>query len=208
MNFNSLLIYCTVIFIATITPGPSVLLSFSNGIKYGIKNTIFSTLGILSAASLQAVISLAGLSTILISSKNIFYVIKYLGSLYLIYMGLKVILSKRSQFDDEKKKNACINKSTKALFLEGFLVGASNPKAIIFFTALFPQFIPEQGIYLFEYMTLIVLLCLITFSCMTIYSVFGIKLISLFKNSSFSKGFNKLVGAAFIGLGIAMATER
>jgi threonine/homoserine/homoserine lactone efflux protein len=90
MSFEFFLLYSVTVFVASIVPGPSMLLALTHGRRYGPKRTIASALGNVSITLLQAAISIAGLGTILLASEGLFDIIKWIGSSYLIYMGLSI----------------------------------------------------------------------------------------------------------------------
>lgn len=136
--------YVSTALLLMITPGPSQLLMLSNTLGHGFRNSKFTALGDLTANTLQMVLASAGLASILYASEYTFLVIKWLGVAYLIYMGVKqVIVARNSPIATKLGQK----KSRKKLYSEGFLTSASNPKAIIFFAAFFPQFInPRESI--------------------------------------------------------------
>ncbi|MHA2284184.1 MAG: LysE family translocator [Promethearchaeota archaeon] len=127
-----------------ITPGPSQLLMLSNTLGHGFRNSKFTAAGDLTANALQMFLASAGLASILYASEYTFLLIKWAGVVYLIYIGVKqVVFTRNSSLANTR----ALNKSRKKLYSEGFLTSASNPKAIIFFVAFFPQFInPHESI--------------------------------------------------------------
>jgi len=140
MQIGFLVTYLLTILIASISPGPGMLMAFNHGVKYGVKKSLMTALGVTIATSLQAIIAIAGLGVLLVQSEKIYFVIKSLGAFYLIYMGVKMLLSKSNDFiveSDTHKKT----KEAFELLRDSFVIGFGNPKAIVFFTALFPQFL-------------------------------------------------------------------
>jgi threonine/homoserine/homoserine lactone efflux protein len=93
------------------------------------------------------------------------------------------------------------------MFRQAFLVAAGNPKAIVFFTALFPQFIKPEVQPVTEFTVLLATLGVIAFACMMIYAVGGYQLGSLLTRSPARKYFNRLIGGAFVGVGISLAAS-
>ena len=91
------------------------------------------------------------------------------------------------------------------MFLQATIVTAGNPKAIVFFTAIFPQFIQVGQDYLIQFGTLLSLLALIAFICFMLYAICGQRLIFLLKRNKVRKYFNEVTGGAFVGVGIALA---
>lgn len=207
MNLKFILLYSLTVFIASIIPGPSMLLALNHGMKYGLKYTIFSAFGNVTATFIQAVLSIFGLSIVLIQSEIIFYIIKYIGVAYLIFIGVKMFFSSNIKLDfdnDTSKKKYKFH----ALFFEAFVLTIGNPKAIIFFTALFPQFINIKNNTNFQYFIILILLLIIAFISMMIYGFIGQKLINILNNLKIKRIFNRIIGGTFVGLGISMAISK
>lgn len=196
------LLYIITVFIASIIPGPSMLLALAHGIKYGTKISISTALGNTVASMIQATVSLAGLGVILATSTTVFLIIKYIGAAYLIYVGFKLFRTSFNIDDSPFNKEQTINH--KKLFNEAFIVAASNPKALVFFTALFPQFIVESQSSWMHYSLLVLTLGIIAFLCMMIYAFSGYKIKHLFNNTSLSNYIGKVIGTTFIGLGASL----
>jgi homoserine/homoserine lactone efflux protein len=202
-----MLLYSFTVFVASIIPGPSMLLALNHGIKYGLKYTLFTAFGNVTATLIQAILSILGLSFVLLQSEIIFYIIKYIGVAYLIFIGMKMFFSKKNNFDN---KNNILKKTYKfhSLFFEAFALTIGNPKAIIFFTALFPQFINLKNNTNFQYFVILILLLIIAFFSMMIYGFLEEKLANLLSNLKIQKIFNRIIGGTFIGLGISLAVSK
>jgi len=200
------IIYISVVFAASIIPGPSMLLALTHGIKYGYKSSLSTALGNTSASVIQAIIAISGLSIILTTSQVLFEVIRYIGAVYLIYIGYmlyKTPMSKTFNTDDEDIDST----SHISMFNQAFFVAMSNPKAIIFFTALFPQFITNPDAPMTQYIFMTISLGIIAFICMMIYSLAGHKASNFFKTSKIGQYLNKITGGIFIGAGCAVALK-
>jgi threonine/homoserine/homoserine lactone efflux protein len=98
--------------------------------------------------------------------------------------------------------------SKKEMFFQAFLVAIGNPKAIVFFTALFPQFISNDNNDINQFIMLVLVLGIIAFSCMIIYSFIGHKASGFFKVSKIGKYLNKFVGSIFISTGCAIIVNK
>ncbi len=127
--------------IIAITPGPSVLLATANSMSYGPQKTLGTIVGDLSANLLQMLLASLGLASIVVASGELFQLIKWMGVAYLIFLGLRKIFSKPSEQQLLTKKG---QRSFRKLYMEGFLMSAANPKAIVFFAVFFPLFINVQ----------------------------------------------------------------
>jgi threonine/homoserine/homoserine lactone efflux protein len=145
MNIETWFAFVAASLVLTMTPGPSILLGVVHSMKYGAKKTVITALGDITANFLQMVLVAIGLGVIIASSELAFSIIKWFGVVTLLYMGLKMIFSKPVTIEN---KSAQQQTSNHKLFLSGFFVAAGNPKAIVFFTAFFPQFIdPKQPLF-------------------------------------------------------------
>ncbi len=138
MNFETWLAFVAASMVLTMTPGPSIILGVVHSMNYGAKNTLFTALGDISANFIQMILVAVGLGVVIASSDVAFQLIRWFGIVTLIFMGAKMLLSKPKSLNFSQ---LCNTISRRKLFLNGFLVAAGNPKAIIFFTAFFPQFI-------------------------------------------------------------------
>ena len=130
-----MLLACLVL---TATPGPSIFLGVVHSINYGVKRTVFTALGDISANFIQMILVSIGLGVIIANSAVAFDVIKWIGAATLFYMGMKMLLSSSKNLRQGEQVKALSNSK---LYTSGFMVAAGNPKAIVFFTAFFPQFI-------------------------------------------------------------------
>lgn len=138
MTWETYLLYLAAIaaFFAT-PPDTSQLLIISNSIQHGIKRTSWTIFGDLSANILQMTVAAFGLAALIASSAQAFTAIKWIGVAYLAWMGFQLFFSKQRDIKTSRKSQ----KSRSKLFRQGFITSSANPYAVIFFAALFPQFI-------------------------------------------------------------------
>jgi threonine/homoserine/homoserine lactone efflux protein len=190
------------VLILTLTPGPSVLLATANSMKYGANKSIGTILGDLSANLLQIMIASAGLASIVVSSGELFKIIKWLGVAYLIYIGINKIIS-NPQF--VLKKGVIENKNFINLYTEGFLMSAANPKAIVFFAVLFPLFINENQLFLPQILILTITFLTIDGLSLTFYTRFASKLKDYLENTDKVHLQNKIVGSLLILSGLMLS---
>lgn len=125
------------------TPGPSQLLMLSNSATHGFKPSLATMMGDLSANILQMLAAGFGLSALIAASSSALNVIKWLGVIYLVYLGIRMIVRARP-IDAKIPPHKASRAPLKKLWVQGFLTSAANPKAIVFFAALFPQFIQAE----------------------------------------------------------------
>jgi threonine/homoserine/homoserine lactone efflux protein len=205
MSLNFVLLYATTVFVASIIPGPSMLLALSHGMQFGAKRSIASAMGNLAITIIQALISIAGLGTILIASETAFQVLKLAGAAYLIFIGISIFVSPNMSFAPNNQKQKPGKNSLKKMFSQAAIVTAGNPKAIVFFTAIFPQFINPHAAYLPQSCLLLSIGSIIAFSCFMLYAISGQKIVSLFSRASVGKYINRIIGGSFIGAGVGLA---
>jgi len=141
MNTTLWLSFAATFAILAVTPGPSVLLATANSMNHGSRKAVATILGDLSANTLQILLASLGLATIITTSASVFNAIKWVGVAYLIYLGISKLLSKAGTNNLLERKR---EKTFFKLYSEGFLMSASNPKAIVFIAAFFPLFIDQS----------------------------------------------------------------
>jgi len=206
MEFSTWLLYVSVIGILIFSPGPSALLCVSDGLKYGNKKTIPTILGGAVAALVLMSISAAGLGAILIASETLFFAIKLIGAIYLIYLGW--ITWKEGGLNIQTSENPddhIIHYSLFSLLRKGFMVGISNPKDLIFFIALFPSFMNADLPQTEQYMVLACTWFIIDCTSMFMYAGLGSKISPWLSQAKTMILVNRTVGSLFILLGSALA---
>lgn len=208
MSFDFILLFSVTVFVASMIPGPSMLLALTHGMQYGGKRTLASAMGNVTVTLIQALISIAGLGTILIASETVFLVIKWAGAAYLVYMGLSILLSSKMLLPNGESDSLKTSGSLRKMFLQAAFVTAGNPKAIIFFTAVFPQFIDPQAPYLFQTCVLLSVGGFIAFCCFMCYAIGGQKIVTLFSSAAVGKYIKRVIGGTFIAAGIGLAASR
>lgn len=206
---NDYLIYVTLAITIAAIPGPAVVLTIKNSIKYGYKLAIANIVGNSFAMVLLAAISAFGLGAIILASSTLFSIVKLCGCIYLCYMGIKTwnAPSISEQFLQPSTVNVEKKKAI-AIFKEGFGVGLSNPKAIAFFTALFPQFIDPQRTFFPQFLTLILTIEGVSFIVLTTYAVLSSAAAPYLSRKQQMSIFNKATATAFIGFGLALIYEK
>lgn len=204
---NEYLVFVTLAITITAIPGPAVLLTVKNSIKYGFKVSLAGILGNFVAMIIMATISALGLGAILLASSTLFATVKIIGGFYLVYLGIRVWRTPLLKNDNQLSRFQG-NKDFLLVFKEGVWVGISNPKAIAFFTALFPHFIDPTRSFVPQFLTLI-----FTIEGISCFILAGYALLTsrtaefLCKDTSINL-FHKLTGGAFIGFGVVLLYEK
>lgn len=204
MVIETWLYYVFAVFILTASPGPSALVCLSTGVASGFKQGALTALGSLCAITLILTLSFTGLGVVITNSEWVFNFIKWLGAAYLVYLGVKLLLSKPTQMqvmDIEQQTSSRLY----AFYVRGFLVGASNPKAILFFTALFPQFINPQVDLLGQYLVFACTFVVLELSWLLFYVYLGTKSSRWIFSKDKAQWFNRITGGVFIGAGTLLS---
>ena len=203
-NFQNLYLFFIASLLLNLTPGNDMLYVASRSVSQGIKAGIASAAGIFIGCFVHILAAVLGLSIIISRSAYLFQLIKYAGAGYLIYLGIKALLSKPGvNTADEKPAKANYLK----LFKQGIVTNALNPKVAVFFLSFLPQFInPGSTFFKFQLFALGIwfdvqgTLVLIIVAC-----ILG-KTKDFFKqNPKVWKLQEKITGIILIGLGIRIA---
>ena len=141
MTTETWLLYVGTVLVFMITPGPSHLLMFSTSMSNGFPRSLATAAGDLAANAIQIVLAGFGLAAVITGSRYGLLAVKWAGVAYLVWIGVRQILNSFRQ-DEEPAAVPLI--SAKRLWARGFITSASNPKAVVFFAALFPQFLSQQ----------------------------------------------------------------
>ncbi|MDR9825542.1 LysE family translocator [Vibrio sp. FNV 38] len=206
MTLQTWMLYLVAVFILTASPGPSSLLCMTRAVTGGMKVGVATALGSLTAIMGILTFSFTGLGLMIASSELVFNLIKWAGAAYLIYLGCKALLSKQACYESNQSASQESNRSVFKHFFSGFIVGASNPKAILFFTALFPQFIELQHGLFVQYLIFAITFMIMELSWLLIYAYMGVKSSGWVFAKGRARMFNRLTGGVFIGAGVLLST--
>lgn len=189
-----------------IVPGPSFFAVIKNSTHGGIKSGIFTTLGIANAHMIYATLATFGLIFILVSSQTVFLTIKIFGAAYIIYLGLKNIFNahKFEYNSVEAKNNEKVNlfKSYK----QGFITMILNPKAILFYISILPQFINHQSNQSYQIAILSTLFIITVITWFSFCTLVFNYIKSVFQKPKFKMLFDYIVGTTLIALSLKMLT--
>ena len=207
MTIQSWLMYLMLVIVATSTPGPAVLFIMTNSTLYGWQKATFSALGNITGLFCMGILTVAGLGAILNASEIIFNVVKYFGAAYLIYLGIKLFFQKGLDFQSAQSNLIAANVPSIKIFFQAFGVAVSNPKAIVFLTALFPQFLNINEPLIPQFVILISTLMTLSFTFLMFYALMAHKVKTWLSKSSRVKFVSRTSGVIFIGFGVLLATS-
>lgn len=208
MALNTWLLYLVTVFFISATPGPNMLLSMSHGTRFGLRGTLPTMAGLLIALGVIMAGSVAGLGALLAASEQLFNVVKYAGAAYLVWLGFQAWRApvKAAEEGELTPDNTAPELSARQRFRAGFLVAMSNPKAMIFFTALFPQFMQPSQPQLPQLVILAGTFYVIESSWQVIYAFGGAQLKHWLTSPKRLRLMNRFAGGSFMAAGIALST--
>lgn len=195
-------LFLITVLIICITPGIDMMFILNRSISQGRDAGIYSALGVSVGAVVHTILSGLGLSVILQTSVVLFTIIKVVGAVYLIYLGIQMFISKQSSISIKKT----VYQSCRKLFVQGVITNVTNPKVALFFISFIPQFISVDN----QYGPIPFLILGSIFAVMGAITSFIIAIFSsslttkLRDNIVAEKIINKISGAVFVILGISL----
>lgn len=209
MNIQTILTFTAIAGLAVVSPGPAILLAMRNGVTFGFRSVIWSSLGNISGIFCLSAAAMLGLGVLLMSSAFLFGSVKLLGALYLFYVGVRHLMGRATLANqDDTKAEIESMPNPLRLYREAFFLATTNPKPILFFTALFPQFIDAQTPLLPQFFVLTGIFMALSFSALIGYAAIGARARTLLIRPRSAKWINRVVGAAFVSFGAALLTLR
>lgn len=199
---DQLLLYLTVTLLVSISPGPVMLSAMANGGIYGVRHALWGMAGATFGNLILITLSAAGMALVLKSSDVLFRTIQWVGAAYLIWLGLKVCLQ---PVNSEFVTGKATRDSGWRLFIKSVGIAVSNPKGLIYFGALFPQFISQTQALLPQLALLVSLFVVIDLISMLIYAKSGSFIVSWLRSPQHRRWFNRASGGALMAAGLAMA---
>ncbi|MEA1915880.1 MAG: LysE family translocator [Campylobacterota bacterium] len=204
MELDVLIMYAVVSFFYIISPGPAVFLALSNGMTRDMKVVAISSLGNIIGLFILSTISISGLGAVLMASANLFMMVKIVGALYLIYLGIKQFSSAKAAKFLKVDQHIQNHRTSWSFFMESFILAVTNPKPIIFFIAFFPQFMNLQTVIVPQFFTMTGIFMLISFLSLYGYGFISKSAKIWFANPMRMAWFHRVTGGLFIVMGIGL----
>ncbi|MFD2204955.1 LysE family translocator [Kiloniella antarctica] len=203
MEFHLFLIFAVTTAIVISSPGPSAILVVSQGASHGWERAIFGILGIAVGAMFYFALSATGVASLILTSTLVFSGIKWIGVVFLLYLGFKGLFSKSALINIHPDR---VQKKRSALFLQGLFIMASNPKAMLFFTAILPQFIDLDRAIVPQILIMGATTFALQLPIYGSYAYMGERIMRGSIKVWLVSGLNKLAGAALVFAGLKMIT--
>ncbi|MFZ6768413.1 LysE family transporter [Undibacterium sp. Di26W] len=206
MQFTTWLTFFFAACVIAVSPGSGAVLSMSHGLNYGVKKASGTIMGLQAGLLLILAIAGAGVGSLLMASEFAFSIVKTVGALYLIYLGIN---QWRARVDvvNEAETEQVTSTQAPAMskrFLIGFLTNATNPKGIIFMVAVLPQFISHGAPLLPQLLILGVTMCAIDLVVMHGYAYAASSMQRYFRDPKWLKSQNRFFGGILMAIGTAL----
>lgn len=216
MTLSTWWLFVAMTFVVSATPGPNMLFVMSTSARHGLRPAVLAMAGCMTALLAMMSLSAAGLGALLQSFPAVFDALRLGGAAYLAYLGVKCW---RAPVHDTVRDTlagqagaatpvALTAAQSGAIYRQAFLVAASNPKAILFAAAFFPQFIDPALAKLPQFAILLTTFSVIEVAWYLVYAVSGKRLSVYLQRATVMRAFNRLTGGVFIGFAGLMALAR
>ncbi len=211
MTLSTYLLYLAAVALLVLTPGPTMLMSMTNAIAHGAPKAMASASGSITAALGMILLSSLGLGAVLAASDTAFWILKLVGGAYLIYLGIKTFRSPVSSFDMPASSalgDASAGMSMRKLYVQGLLVGGSNPKALLFFAAFFPQFVDASQAWAPQFAILALTFVAFEFTTLSVCTLFAARIAPWLRRAGRARVFNHISGSLFAAMGCLLLMAR
>lgn len=207
MSLHTWWLFVAMTFVVSATPGPNMLLVMSHSARFGLKAAVATMCGCMTSLLAMMSISAAGMGALLHAFPAVFDAMRLAGAAYLAYLGIQ---GWRAPVHDETEsaQPEPAAQRPQHLYRQGVLVAASNPKAILFAAAFFPQFIDPTRAQLGQFAILLTTFAVIEVSWYLVYAASGHKLSRYLRQAKVMRVFNRVTGGIFVGFAALMATVR
>jgi threonine/homoserine/homoserine lactone efflux protein len=205
MNLETYGAFVIAAMIVLVIPGPTIILVISQSAGHGRRAVLPLAAGVTLGDFTAMALSLLGLGAVLAASAALFTILKWIGAVYLIYLGIKLWRSDPKQ-QDLPSLSAVV--SSRRFFTSAYVVTALNPKSIVFFVAFLPQFVDHRAPITFQLIVLGATFLILAALNASMYGLFAGRLRNVLQKKGAHKWFNRCGGSALIGAGMFTALVR
>lgn len=215
MTFQTWWLFLLMTFVVSATPGPNMLLVMATSARLGLRRSTATMAGCLSAVLAMMTLSASGLAALLQAQPVLFDALRLAGALYLAWLGVQQwrapVSEDAAPVDGGSDAGGALAveaagmPSARSLFLKGWLVAASNPKAILFAAAFFPQFIHADAPALPQFAILLATFTVLEVAWYLVYAAGGDRASRYLRRARVMRWFNRVTGGVFVGFAVLMA---
>lgn len=207
MTLSSYLLFLPACFALNMAFGPNNLLSVGNGARHGVGRAVLAAGGRLLAFALMIAIAGIGMGALLVASEFAFSTLKWIGAAYLVWLGIRLLRAPAPQEGNADAATSFAPPRLWTLARQEFTVAIGNPKAILVFTAFFPQFVAPDA-YATSYLLLGATFLVLEVVAIALYAQLGARMRGLTRNGRAMRWFNRVSGSMMIGFGLLLAAAR
>lgn len=211
-DINNLSLFIISVFLLSVTPGPDMAYVVGQSVANGRRAGVISATGVALGSCTHALASVVGLTALIAASPVMFTLVKYIGAIYLIYLGGKLVLDTFGAKPAAMSESAGIKKDADlyGLLSKGFITTLMNPKVLLFFISFFPQFVvPGGDHHTASFLVLGLTYALVAFLTDATFAMLaGSAAGSISRNGRMQKLMDRVVGGVFIALGVRLALVR
>ncbi|WP_025916895.1 LysE family transporter [Herminiimonas sp. CN] len=208
MTFATWITFFFAAWVIAVSPGSGAVLSMSHGLSYGVKRTSATIAGLQAGLLLILLIAGAGVGSILLASEVAFSLVKTVGAVYLMYLGVSQWRVRVAVRPDAEAAQPALQPSAvpslRKRFLTGFLTNVTNPKGIIFMVAVLPQFITQHAPLLPQLLILGVTMCGVDLMVMHGYAFAASAMQRFFRDPRMVRRQNRFFGGVLVAVGAAL----
>ena len=204
MTWDTWLAFFLACWLISLSPGAGAIASMSSGLNFGFRRGYWNAIGLQLALVLQIAVVAAGVGALLAASELAFALIKWFGVLYLLYLGWKQWVAPPSALATDQvdlRRGRPL-----ALVLRGFVVNASNPKAIVFILAVLPQFLDTSRPLLAQYLLMTLTMVAVDLVVMAGYTGLAARVLRLLREPGQQRLLNRVFGGLFGAAATLLAT--
>ncbi|CAJ91460.1 Threonine/homoserine/homoserine lactone efflux protein [Cupriavidus necator] len=207
MRWEVWLAFFAACWVIAVSPGSGAVLSMSHGLSYGLRRTTTTIFGLQAGLVIVLLVAGGGLGALLLASEQAFMVVKTIGALYLIYLGVQQWRAQVESGADQGGSTAPVRvavMSRRRRFATGLLTNVTNPKGIIFMVAVLPQFIDPNRPLALQLAILAATMCCVDLVVMHGYALLASRMQGLFRNARAVRWQNRFFGSVLMAVGAAL----
>lgn len=205
MNLHLFLAYCFAVAILVVSPGPIVTLVVANSLSHGSRSGLASVAGASLGNAILLGVTAVGLVAFFALLSQIFEVVRWGGALYLIWLGLRAW---RTSSGPALSFVPATRPSARAVFLQGFLIALTNPKALVFYVAFLPQFIDSHRAAGPQLLVMIATMIIMALLSDSTYALLAARVRRWFTTPARLRLQNRITGTLLIGVGCGLLLAR
>ena len=208
MSIQIFLFYLATWSVVALTPGPAVMCSMAQSTRYGFRSSLAGISGIQFGNFLFFICIGLGLGALLATATTAFSVLRIVGAIYLFYLGVRIILSTFRRSRSRATQSAMPLPAHRSLFFQGLLIQLTNPKALLFVSALLPQFIDPHRSVPVQLVILVFTTIAVDSVVLSSYAFLAQRGIQSFRASRWSAWLERIFGAALVCFGVRLLYSR